>query len=60
MLEPSADGGSGGGGEKVSVCSVSKSSIAERASGCSHGGGHMLTRRCRFKSSASHSGMSLL
>ena len=61
VFEPSAEGGSFGGGEKTFFeCSVSNSRIAESEDGCSHGGGVMLARRWRLRSSASQRGMLFL
>lgn len=45
-----------GPGEKASSCSTSMSRIADKAAGCSQGGGRMLARRWRFRSRASQRG----
>ena len=49
-------GGSLGGGEKDSACSVSWSRIAVNESTESHGGGRILARRWRLSRRASQSG----
>lgn len=53
-------GGSRGGGENVSACSVSWSRIAVSEWVFNQGGGRMFARRWRFRRRASHRGILLL
>jgi hypothetical protein len=57
VLEP---GGSRGPGENWPACSVSKSWIAFREVGWSHGGGEMFALFCFFRRRASQRGMLFL